>query len=1595
MQVATSVDFVHSYASSLANAALYAELHGYVSLLRIFNPGELADFPLVGDRDPPMSAGNLFAKVVAMSQLLSLPISSASPSDDSSLSNDPTEEPADPLYAADISDGDANYMYLPRDDEHIEESSEDSNVEEIIPFEIDDSTNSMHSTGNEDLDPLDANESPDEPASSKIASEDTFQGNVGKRQQAGMSRQPAGPSRLKRILTSLPGAIYPGVRASSEEVSEQVTEPSNADLSRAATHRDPIDPSASQSDSANSADLASSRSMTASSKQGGQSSRHAHRNARNDDTTPRNTRPVSRKNAGLQSAAKRGNSSAAGVRTSDKEAGSSVAGATSAANVSEAANAKRSVAADAGLAEAVANRSPAGAATSAASSTRPSPKAPNMTSLSENESRVARGIDNIVKQSAVNAAKARNASAVGDAAHRSTRTKPSTSAHDKLHWMTPERTAKVFGVPFTGPRPKPSTSAHDKLHWMIPERAAKVFGVPFVGPRLQPPPATPAGPSEKKGAKSPGLLHGSSSERRRSRRAAHRVSGPPRQGLTSDQSEDMDSLVAQKSAQYNARHGRQSIPSNQSPHVAIHHPTGSAGSATKPAPPAHPLRSFSQSVRTDETGSSQRGLLDAWPSMPMPPSPNNQASAASNDCRPPGSHTSAVPHNVHPGDSQAQRRRLRSDLDNSTSMRSRQVPSASDAQPRGGPSLQPLEAVLYLDLDAWFQIDEYAHTPLEDFLPPHAHLSLQSSSDVCSCVFMARSSEWTQRFLARWAELGKRGCCPEHPYDQLALHATLLEYGLPDVGLRDHAAQCLPVPAAASSHSLATSSPENGSTPLHANSSVNASSTLNGGSHFNRSSLSNAGYSAAATHSGFESKSQAQQEPPRETPLVGGGNTFDASTAEGGFSSSSGSLQELTVPFSERAQAMHATADLPSGKNVSHATGILHPSDQARVMTAMGKFPMPTNSSQIGHPATSNASHRSSQASPILMPEAAFLIQDSPDSTSAEARNVSRLPQPHAFDSVPAAALPDQDLDTKTYAAKPVSQHMSSLAVTITSLKGMQNLFRLSKAGVLSDTSRLHPVSDPLPEHALGPNLTASARQQADNLSRTSNLHLLADPSPMLASSQPSPSAPMQQAGPNPKPQRMSTKLTGWLQSSLTPTSTDLADDSRSRSLSESSNTDPRNSSPDGIFNHHTAGENFTTESPLNTGPRAASGLPHNGDASRAENTASRASPWQVAQSHAPLLQTGRGSIFRPHADANVSVTVGLGGALVLKPLEDRYTINTLGYPRLQSVGAAISHSTPAHTSLVDTTSVRFSRSMLEHSDQPPKDNGDISSPAPQTPQEPAGLVTQGWASEHSKDTAAPQDAALREVDTDLSGPVAGRIEGEDTSRRALLGLPASHSSSGSVQARSPTSHWVQQLWKPEQQDYQARWNPQGLAPGANRHHRTILADRIEQRQPPDVDGSPISSSNHSEATNGSGSAHLAQQNSSVPMTSSSESRGSHEDSNGEADTTASAILPGGNALQRQEVDSWCFANVLRRATGNADVPEMLQQGRYLPPEIHFVAEGLAAAEASRDQQAAGPQLWNCPAGAWEGCTVAPALIFHTSHWKWDRYADQIPLEIQ
>ncbi|KAK9857623.1 hypothetical protein WJX84_003979, partial [Apatococcus fuscideae] len=231
------------------------------------------------------------------------------------------------------------------------------------------------------------------------------------------------------------------------------------------------------------------------------------------------------------------------------------------------------------------------------------------------------------------------------------------------------------------------------------------------------------------------------------------------------------------------------VPSSMPSHVAIHHPTAPTGRSTSPPPPAD---------TSNDPPATHRGLFSfltgsrtsAFLSQPSSSAgPNARKSPDPVGSSPSSKYaTSLVPT-------------LLASSGSSSQLGSDQAFTANDEwttdMSSARPDLQPLNAVLYLDLDAWIQINKHAHTPLEGFLPPDAHISLQASSDLCSCVFMARSSAWTQRFLSRWADLGKRGCCPEHPYDQLALHTTLLEHASPESGLRKHAAYCLPVPRAA------------------------------------------------------------------------------------------------------------------------------------------------------------------------------------------------------------------------------------------------------------------------------------------------------------------------------------------------------------------------------------------------------------------------------------------------------------------------------------------------------------------------------------------------------------------------------------------------------------------------------------------------------------------------------------------------------------------------------------------------------------------------------------------------------------------------------
>ena len=208
-------------------------------------PGELLDFPLVADRDPPMSAGNLFAKVIAMKQLLSLPFSSSTPSNDSSVEA-PDESSADQL---DIDPSDDSF-----------DSSSSSSDDKIIPGEDDDSFEDEEQIDADASEMLDEEEGrehsvEDEASDASAARAPDNLAAASQQQPEGYNKRPtvhsrpAGPSRLKRILNSLPEAIYPGLRSSSEE-SLELTDSTNADLYRAAAQRDPMIPSDSQSDPA-------------------------------------------------------------------------------------------------------------------------------------------------------------------------------------------------------------------------------------------------------------------------------------------------------------------------------------------------------------------------------------------------------------------------------------------------------------------------------------------------------------------------------------------------------------------------------------------------------------------------------------------------------------------------------------------------------------------------------------------------------------------------------------------------------------------------------------------------------------------------------------------------------------------------------------------------------------------------------------------------------------------------------------------------------------------------------------------------------------------------------------------------------------------------------------------------------------------------------------------------------------------------------------------------------------------------------------------------------------------------------------------------
>ena len=245
--------------------------------------------------------------------------------------------------------------------------------------------------------------------------------------------------------------------------------------------------------------------------------------------------------------------------------------------------------------------------------------------------------------------------------------------------------------------------------------------------------------------------------------------------------------------------------------------------------------------------------------------------------------------------------------------------------------------------------------------------------------------------------------------------------------------------------------------------------------------------------------------------------------------------------------------------------------------------------------------------------------------------------------------------------------------------------------------------------------------------------------------------------------------------------------------------------------------------------------------------------------------------------------------------------------------------------------------------------------------------------------------------------PRAGRIESAMIPKRALLSSSAAKRSQGRANASPPTSHWVQQLWKPEQKEHQARWNAGASAQSTGHLHRNILEATPGQQQVPD-NNTAGSQMNHfgsmrDAAPNDTAQNHTTQSDRSFWGAQQAAAEDSPEESADNTHVTAAESSVPKHLNEQQDVDSWCFANVLRKATGDFDVPGMLQQGQYFPPEIHFVAESQRMARDDGQQTVSQPQLCNCPAGEWEGCTAASALVFHTSHWKWDLYKDQIPLE--
>ncbi|KAK9827498.1 hypothetical protein WJX74_005922 [Apatococcus lobatus] len=1671
LQVATSEAMVQSYASSLANVAIYAELHGYVALMRIFNPGELSDFPASTDRDPQISSGNLFAKVIAMREILSLPFSSGT--------------------AASLN------------------SSANSTAQQLIRGQQ--SLLSRHTSG------------------TMVAAggqENSFDAHLPRRPRG---RSLTGHFKISDLIKRSAAAIYPTLQHSEDKY-----EPDPATSSVTSTYDDQLYDIPMQMPREQRETLKlHNANVTA--------RRHARqereRNLTSKSPVPSSmpshvaihhpTAPTGRSTSPPPPADTSNDPPATHRGLFSFLTGSRTSAFLSQPSSSAGPNARKSP---------VSN----GKASTDNSSDDPSATHRGLFSFLAISRRSA--------PSAASTANATHASAVASPAARSNQSH--AAIRELLSFLTQSTEAATSSLEASGQDPhaawaKDKPVKRRRLLSLLP--ASSLFSL--LHKRANPPFASDISPT--------------------------------------DGSHELPMSLSDAAASNNLHPGEHNVGS---------------GSLSEQQPLAYPQAMPSLLPLGLSRGSGnqyeQHNTLHVNPNLTMSVQDPVGSSPSSKYA------TSLVPT-------------LLASSGSSSQLGSDQAFTANDEwttdMSSARPDLQPLNAVLYLDLDAWIQINKHAHTPLEGFLPPDAHISLQASSDLCSCVFMARSSAWTQRFLSRWADLGKRGCCPEHPYDQLALHTTLLEHASPESGLRKHAAYCLPVPRAADVRSTGdllplddqvahpASSPD--MTPNsrpQANHSESLIEPKFQSDRDNRTANSSDVTTASGTSTMPQSSMrQSREQVPRFTTL-----SPPVRHASGNANGQNGSMG-LSGPQTGSTRHPEASSDNIPDRSALDWSPIGISQDQTQSLNSNAAEPRMTSSStsfaSLSQASTASELPKpSSRVSPFIETYLkdlkqlyhifnSAMLQEGLNET---AWNVSRRPQPHAFDSTPPVGhlmQPDQ--------ASSIAHHLQaaqasarSLASTAASLKAASaQMLATRDAGGLSAMPRRNmtassnlPLQSTLKRaggnanssteagglsampslHLLGssdsqnPSDSTHASQQSDEVSIAaptssfldsehgqnktsaatadqSAVHLpVALPHPSTGGSMPagiqcpetrisvgasSINAPCHGESTSLLAARLSSehdRLMAWLIGGPDPDDSWSSEDANKddalnsdgqhtgpafeRQIAWPGTTEPvpddwphdgsngaedfpssqapadslssmqplfgdterdgsnapanaelRDTSTNPRYSHNiyaspqppsedldisaqpsTAASGSDTETDMKLGsvkaaPKAmqststaAAGaaasatrsasveVPESHAASISQPAQSEESPvsmWQIPLRHVPILGASRGSFFRPHADRNMSLAVGRGGGVSLTHLADNYTWNTLGRLRPLAVGVD-PHLLVGHAL----------RGLLEHSSTAPGRKS-IENPIP-------GRMLL---------SSRPHDAA--------AGSVAGHRQAHG-------------------KALTPTSRWAQQLWSQQQQAYQAQWNHQ--APSLDRwpQHRPTLATPSEELSSASgAAGKAFSIQSADDKNDLSNTHHFTQDLEDQPSAPSAKSRRSlleeellaaRTDRAEDQTTHESSVRPiirGRSLLERSnlsetnklklslqatrhntvnpsdianpepstqhlpqaaienaggqqhQVDSWCFANVIRRASSNANVAETLQTGQHFPSEIHFVAESRLQADVSSSQQsgnALGLQLWNCPAGEWEGCTDAPALVFHTSHWKWGLYREQLPLEV-